>query len=43
MKFAEISIVRLNNDVITTSGFDFEGCAERCYDSGSTSDPCDDE
>ena len=47
MKFAEISIVRLTNDVITTSGnggFDYEGCGTvGCYNSAAPGDPCDDE
>lgn len=42
MKFAELSIVRLNNDVITASGgFDPDNCG--CYDPDLTTDPCDDE
>lgn len=41
MKFAEMEIVRLGNDVITTSGFDFDNCD--CYDSSVAGDPCNDE
>ncbi len=45
MMFAEMKIVRLNNDVITTSGttggFDFDNCD--CYDSSVPGDPCNNE
>ena len=38
---AYLEIVELKNDVITTSGFDFDNCD--CYDSSFPGDPCNDE